>query len=431
MGLRQATRRYADLTSFLVEYPSTLGVHALVLPAGTLDGPPAPEIKVDLVLPLLGRVGPLVGQVVATMPDGAVALRIIDTPSQASAAIDQLLRTAEQVKEWLLSTGQLVPAVAGPAGDEVARLRARVRELEALLAPGSEPATAPPSSPDAPPVAPPTAGAPPAPPSARARGHIVPSIEGIPASLSGELSDRSFRDALMALAIERQTGLLTLTRPDGRVRWGFWSKGGPVAWRSEPIEEQEVLGVLLYRAGSLTREQLAESLARMERTGGRQGEALVDMDVLTFPQLVRMLQTQVDFILKRALLEREGTWTFHLLPDLPERYVTPPLKIPTILYRAMLASTRDLPAQELAGYLRPWLDHFVTVAAGVERTFDEMKLTPEEQEFLKLIQRAPCRLRESFTISSLSRSQTAAAVWCLYDLNLLEFKTVSPIPRKP
>mgnify|MGYP003337046909 FL=1 len=62
MPVRQATRRYADLASFLREYPSTLGVGALVLSAESLDGEPAPELRVDLVLPMVGRVGPLVGQ---------------------------------------------------------------------------------------------------------------------------------------------------------------------------------------------------------------------------------------------------------------------------------------------------------------------------------------------------------------------------------
>ena len=42
MPVRQATRRYADLGSFLAEYPTTLKVGALLLPAGLLDDDPAP-----------------------------------------------------------------------------------------------------------------------------------------------------------------------------------------------------------------------------------------------------------------------------------------------------------------------------------------------------------------------------------------------------
>lgn len=411
MAIRQATLRYPDLITFLVDYPSTLAVHALVLPQHALDGEPALDLKVDLVLPFVGRVGPIVGQVVAGMPDGGVALRITDTPEQVTEAVQKLLMIAADVKGWLLSTGQLVAPTTTSAvsSDEVVRLRGRIRELEARVALGggggrSEGAA--------------STGQP-----ERVRGLRVPHV-GTP-TLSGDLGDRSLRDALMALAVERQTGLVTLTRPDGRVRYGFWSKGGPVAWRTEPLEEQEVLGMLLFRAGSITKEQLVESLAIMERTGGRQGEALIEMGVCTFPQLVLMLQKQVDFVLQRALREREGRWEFHLLDELPERYLTPPLRVASILYRALLVHTRELPAQELAGLLRPWLDRYVSVVPGVERTFDEMKLTAEEQQFVEIIQRTPYRLREIFSVSSLSRSQTAAALWCLYDLNLLEMKVES------
>ncbi|MDP2307846.1 MAG: hypothetical protein Q8P18_17605 [Pseudomonadota bacterium] len=416
MAIRQATLRYPDLISFLVDYPSTLAVHALVLPGHALDGEPAPELKVDLVLPFVGRVGPIVGQVVTGMPDGGVALRITEIPPAVSAGVQKLLALADEVKGWLLASGQLVAPskTTTVSTDEVVRLRLRIRELEAKAAlhggglgelggAGERSGSAPMLD--------------------RARGFRVPHVDT--PTLSGDLSDRSFRDALMALAVERQTGLVTLQRPDGRVRYGFWSKGGPVAWRTEPVEEPEVLGMLLFRAGSLTKEQLAESLAIMERTGGRQGDALIEMGVCTFPQLVLMLQKQVDFVLQRALREREGTWAFHLLDELPERFLTPPLRVASILYRALLAHTRDLPAQELAGLLRPWLDRYVSVVPGVERTFDEMKLTTDEQQFVQIIQRTPYRLREIFSVSSLSRSQTAAAVWCMYDLNLLEMKTES------
>jgi hypothetical protein len=415
MALRHATRRYADLATFLNEYPSTLGVQALVLPAESLDDEPAPELKVDLLLPLVGRVGPLVGQVVARLPDGGVALRIVETPAAATAAIQQLLAVADEVRQWLLATGRLVEPSAAPAvapvvaaaPEEVARLKARVRELEARGPSDGSAAVEPAAAPE------------------RVRGLRIPDVDLVEPSLSGDLSDRSLRDALMALAVEKQTGLLTLRRPDGRVRWGFWSKGGPVAWRTEPVEETEVLGMLLYRAGSLTTEQLAESLQRMEAAGSRQGEALIEMGVCTFPQLVLMLQKQTDFVLQRALREREGTWSFHLLGELPERFLTPPLRVASILYRALLAHTRGMPAQELAALLRPWLDSYVTVIPGVERTFDEMKLSADEQQFIQIIQRTPYRLREIFSVSSLSRSQTAAALWCLYDLNLLSMSAES------
>ncbi len=413
MAVRLATRRYADLGTFLREYATTLGVGALLLPAGTLDGEPAPEMKVDLVLPIVGRVGPLTGQVVSRLNDGAVALRVVSTSPAVGAGFAQIFGLADQVREWLLETGQVaVPKVAAPSAtpEEVQRLQRRIVELEARAR----------MAPTAPRAA--DTGAEPSDGGPRERGLPIPDLRDLAPALQGEMVGRSFRDALMALAVEKQTGVFVFERPDGRVRWGFWLKGGPVGWRTEPADEQEILGMLLYKAGSLTKEQLAESLEVMDRTGGRQGEALIEMGVFTFPQLVLLLQKQTDFVLQRVLREREGTWAFYLLDALPERFLTPPVRVASVLYRALLTHVKEMPAQELAGLLRPWLDRYVFVVPGVERTFEEMKLSVDEQQFVQIVQTTSYRLRELFAVSSLSRSQTAGAVWCLHDLNLLEFR---------
>jgi hypothetical protein len=108
-------------------------------------------------------------------------------------------------------------------------------------------------------------------------------VTGRDPRFAGDMSDQSLRDAFMILAVERATGLLTIHGPDGRTRWGFWSKGGVVGWRTDPVEESEVLGVLLYRANQLTKEQLARSLEVMEERGCRQGEALIELGWLPQP----------------------------------------------------------------------------------------------------------------------------------------------------
>ena len=67
------------------------------------------------------------------------------------------------------------------------------------------------------------------------------------------------------MASDKATGLMTFKRPDGQIRYGFWSQGGPVGFRTEPMDEGEVLGVLLYKAGQITKEQLRESLEIMKK----------------------------------------------------------------------------------------------------------------------------------------------------------------------
>ena len=55
--------------------------------------------------------------------------------------------------------------------------------------------------------------------------------------------------------------------------------------RTDPIQEHEVLGSLLYKAGQITKEQVAVSLEQMKAQGIRQGEAFIEMGLMSFTQL--------------------------------------------------------------------------------------------------------------------------------------------------
>ena len=428
MALRTATRRWADLDTFLREYPTTLRVGALVLPPDALDGQdPAPEIKVDLVLPVVGRVGPVDAQVIARLPDGGVALRIVETPAEVRAAFKQVVAEGERLRAAAVAPTPVAPtphpaapatttpqAVAGAQDARIASLEARIAELEAENAA----------------LRAQLAGTPSAAP--RGRGLALPDTAGAPPVLEGTLGDTSLRDAMLVLASEKATGLLTVKArgADGahRTRWGLWSRGGPVGWRTDPIDEGEVLGVLLWRANRLTREQLEKSLALMEERGIRQGEALVEMGALAFGDLVVYLQRQAEFVFQRTLAEREGSWTFHASATLPETYLAPPVRVPGVMFRGMLAEAKDTPAEEIAAALRPHGSQYVCLTEAGEALLAEMKLSNEEQKFFGILRKTPNRLRDLFTLSNLSRAQTATMAWALSAFGIVEFRVTPGEP---
>ena len=422
MAVRSATRTYPTLRAFLEDWHATLRLGALTLPRESIDGEPAHDMKIDLVLPLAGRVGPLTCQLIQRLPDGSTAFRVAEWPRNVTAAIDGVLASVDELRAWMLASGSLVEP-GGASRDaaleeELAALRARVKELESRPARVVH-------------VAAPAGDG--GPGSGRIlvdedgnkvveRGLVIPDLDGVEPALSGVLGDRSLRDALMELALERATGLLTLRLPDGRIRWGIWQKGGPVGWRAEPIVEDEVFGILLFRASQITREQLEQSLTVMETNGTRQGEALIELGVLQFAQVVMLLQKQAEFVFQRIIREREGTWTFHLLEEVPERYVSPPLRVASLLFRALRSHVRDMPAEELANTLRPWLDKYVYFSEGAQRVLDEMKTNSEESGFFKILAATSYRLREMFSVSNMARSATAGMIWTLAELNLIEFR---------
>ncbi len=445
MALRSATRRF-DLVSFLKEYKSSLRVGAIVLPVEATGGEEvAPEIKLDLVLPLVGRVGPVDAQVVNRLPDGSVAMRLVDPPAEFKAAYKSILEEVEALKAYLLATGQ-IKAGADPAElaalqgqvqglqaeiqglhERVAEgeqredhLRAELGRLQSELGEGGDERAERRAADRAEMVAAAERHA--AEAALRERGYAIPDLSHYPPHKTGKLGDRSLRDLMMQLAIEKITGVLKVSYPNGQTRYGFWFKGGVVGWRTEPLEESEVLGVLLYRSSQLTQEQLAQSLTLMEEQNVRQGEALIEMGLITFPQLVMLLQKQAEFVLQKVVKESNATWTFHRMPELSEKYVAPPVRVAALLYKGMRQQAKEQPADALAAYLRPFLDKYVYFQPDVERTLEELKMPSDELQFTKIIRSTSYRLRELFAVSNLPRSATAALIWVLNELSLLEFR---------
>jgi hypothetical protein len=414
MAVRHATRRYPDVVSLLRDWEGTLKLGALLLPPDALDGEPAPEMRIDVVLPSGKRVGPIAAQLVNRYPDGSAAMRLPEMPDEIGRAAAEAADTVEKVRAWLLER-KVVGPPGGTAVAEVDALKGRIAELEQRLTRAEQgrqealrAAAAGGSAASSSPVV-------------TGRGYVLPDLSGPPGS-TGALGDTSLRDHLMGAAVEKATGLLTLRYPDGSTRWGFWSKGGTVGWRAEPIREDEVLGMLLFRANQLTKDQLAQSVEVMEKRGCRQGDALIELGLLTFAQLVLLLQKQAEFVLQRILADKEGTWAWHPFADLPERFVAPPVRVAAVLFRNLRQRTKEMASDTLTEILRAHLDHYVFIKPGVERTFEEMRLSADEQGFLKIIGSTSYRLREVPSVSNLTRSATASMVWCLDELGLLEFR---------
>ena len=426
MPQRRATRRFESLAELLAELPSTFQVGAALLPGAPGDEPLADEFKLDLHLPIVGRVGPLSAQVIQRLPDGSTAARLPEFEREGGAALRTVLEAMRVVEAHLLSTGELVRrSDAAGALDRVADLEAALAaaqaerdslraERDALQAErASWEAGAPVAG---------GAGRAAAPERVGGRGFPLPDVRGIEPLVSGALGDPSLRDVLGRLALERHTGLLTVELPGGVVRSGFWSKGGPVGFRADPLIDTEVLGALLFKAGSVTREQLEESLTRMKASGVRQGEAFIEMGVLTFPQLVLVLARQVEFVLQKVLAEKDGRWSFHPLPELPEAFLPPPSRVPQIIYRSLLSEARAMRADALADLVRPWLDHYVHLDGPRAAVLPEIKLSAEEAKLAEVLRAGDRRLREVFAVSPLSRQATAGIIWSLEVLGFLRYE---------
>ena len=103
------------------------------------------------------------------------------------------------------------------------------------------------------------------------------------------------------------TGRLTLRR--GKVSKSVdFVNGNPVSTTSTPRDE--TLGHFLVSSGVITEEQHRAAVQRASEGGGKLGEVLVAMGVLTIEQLIEQLGKQARHKLVQALRWPQGAWRF-------------------------------------------------------------------------------------------------------------------------
>ncbi|MEL6344399.1 MAG: hypothetical protein AAFV53_14875 [Myxococcota bacterium] len=402
MAVRRARRRYTDVVQFMKEYNETLKQGGIFLPPESYRGKPedvAPEIKLDLELPFVGRVGPIQAQVVHRAPDGGLGLRVNSYPTSVKKAFQQVFEAVDRMREYFVSSGDLIPR------EKVEEMIAeKVAALEAEVATRAPVPSAEQTAEDR-------------------RVSVIPNIEEMARAQSGSMANRSFRDMLLQLAVNKSRGLVVVQHGNGAIHYGFWDRGGPVGWRAEPLDESEVLGVLLYRSKQITKEQLEEALAYMSERQCRQGEAFIEMGLMTFPQLVMVLGKQVEYILQQVMKERDGEWSFYEMDRLPEQFLPPPLKVPAMLYRALARHASKLRPGQLMQSLHDQSSMYVNLATIATDMLDEFAFNESEKKLLEIIQGSPWRMSELFKVTPLNRTRIAQIIWAMAETGIVDFSS--------
>src|SRR5687768_2362695 len=127
------------------------------------------------------------------------------------------------------------------------------------------------------------------------------------ASRSGELAMRPLPAVLLDLHEDFATGKLVLKR--GRVsKTVDLVNGNPVSTASTPRDE--TLGHFLVNSGVISEEQHRQAITRAAGVGGKLGEALIAMRVMTIEQLIDQLGKQARHKIVQALRWPQGAWRF-------------------------------------------------------------------------------------------------------------------------
>ena len=120
---------------------------------------------------------------------------------------------------------------------------------------------------------------------------------------------------LLDLHDELATGRLSIRR--GKVaKTVDLVNGNPVSTASTPRDE--TLGHFLVSSGVITEDQHRAAVARASTLGGKLGEALVGLQILTFERLIEQLGKQARHKLVQALRWPQGAWRFDPTNDAVE-----------------------------------------------------------------------------------------------------------------
>jgi len=127
--------------------------------------------------------------------------------------------------------------------------------------------------------------------------------------VEGDLSEVEFPHLLHRLHGLRATGVLMVN--SGKKKKAIQLRDGyPVAVKSNLVGE--CLGNYLVRSGKLSKEAVAESLARMKKGEGLQGQILVAMDVVTEDEITAALREQAESKLYEMFGWRRGDFKLEI-----------------------------------------------------------------------------------------------------------------------
>lgn len=382
---------YADLVAFAEDYRSKLSSRQYMVadPGGLAVGD-----FVDLLVqvPAFGTQATVTGRVMAVM--GEQAGLELQSGEEGLDQLEEFYRLTGRIVESLLRSGRF--KVAGQWGADAAPQQVAAAPAPQASDTGSAPA--------------------------------VPHGTGTP-TISEPLDKIALLRTLQRLGAEKAQGLLEITyEGQAKRRVAFVIRGGVAQWRSDPMILGECLGVMLARAGRLTEDQLERSLKMMNDTGRLQGECLVDLGVYTPPQIGVALATQVEIITRTVLAEEGGTVSFYPLTHHDRSFDTAPMRAVPFVYSQLRKHYREATPALIDERLTPVLDRYTRLDAEVG--WDEMRLKTAERRLAEVLLKKSYRVREVFSVSTMSRGPTNATLLAWMDMGLLVFEDDEDLDQK-
>lgn len=134
-------------------------------------------------------------------------------------------------------------------------------------------------------------------------------------AFKGTLREFKVPDILQIIALQKKTGILTFTNPDGFVTLTF-EAGQIVGVDAFPRKIGMRMGGVLVKRESITQEMLDRALAIQKKTNQRVGEVLLSMGLVDQKTLEEAIQNQAVEVVLSLFKWKKGDYNFKVLEEL-------------------------------------------------------------------------------------------------------------------
>jgi CheY-like chemotaxis protein len=215
--------------------------------------------------------------------------------------------------------------------------------------------------------------------------------------LAGSLAELPFPALLHQLHGLRASGALVLG--SGKKRKGIQFRDGrPVAVKSNLVSE--CLGNLLVRMGRIDEQSLRESVARMQRGEGLQGEILVAMQVLDEQELVTALRIQAEEKLFEIFEWPDGQFEFARGGRIQGAHALPHEHSPADVIVGGVRSR--FPVERVDAFLQAHAEARIVAGEMPFYRYQEIDLGPAQEQMLARLNESP-RVRDLLPADADSR----------------------------
>ena len=251
-------------------------------------------------------------------------------------------------------------------------------------------------------------------------GHTVRAgIEKL-GPLNGTLLHYHLSDILIGLQRTVMTGILKILK--GSTVRNIFIRNGNMVFATSNLDEDRI-GNILLREGTMTQEQFDRADERKKRTGERYVYILVDSGFLKPADLITTLELQANSIIESLFALQEADFEFRQGPFPTEAAVTLHISAADLIYRE-LKKTAD--EALVTKYL---LDSTVDFSRTPLNLFQEIRLDSDDRTLLAYVD-GKTTVRDIIKLSPMDKKQAMRSLYALVEARIIEITFAGQAPQE-